>query len=92
MPLLLALGRQRRRQLDLCVPEDSLLGLQSDVQESQAYTEKPCVKNLKRENIFIFLNTHINVSKKEAMNLREGCNIHGRVGGRKGNGENDLKT
>ena len=33
---------RRQRQVDLC---EGQLGLQSELQDSQGYTEKPCLKN-----------------------------------------------
>jgi hypothetical protein len=41
MPLIPALGRQR--QADFCVTGQP--GLQSEFQDSQGYTEKPCLEN-----------------------------------------------
>ena len=41
MPFIPALGRQR--QADFWVPGQP--GLQSDFQDSQGYTEKPCLEN-----------------------------------------------
>jgi hypothetical protein len=43
MPLILALGRQR--QADFCVQGQP--GLQSELQDSQGYTEKPCLEKKK---------------------------------------------
>jgi hypothetical protein len=43
MPLIPALGRQR--QADFCVRGQP--GLQSEFQDSQGYTEKPCLKKKK---------------------------------------------
>jgi hypothetical protein len=43
MPLILALGRQR--QVDFWVQDQP--GLQSKFQDSQGYTEKPCLKKTK---------------------------------------------
>ena len=40
MPLILALGRQR--QSDFCVQDQP--GLHSEYQNSQGYTEKPCLE------------------------------------------------
>jgi hypothetical protein len=57
MPLIPALGRQR--QADFWVRGQP--GLQSEVQDSQGYTEKPCLKkkksksNLKKKKDFIFI-------------------------------------
>jgi hypothetical protein len=45
MPLMPALGRQR--QVDFWVRGQS--GLQSEFQDSQGYTEKPCLEKLKKE-------------------------------------------
>jgi hypothetical protein len=45
LPLVLALGRQR--QADFWVPGQ--LGLQSEFQDSQDYTEKPCLEKWKRK-------------------------------------------
>jgi hypothetical protein len=44
-PLIPALGRQR--QMDFCVPGQP--GLQSEFQDSQGYTEKPCLKKQKQK-------------------------------------------
>jgi hypothetical protein len=41
-----ALGRQRQRQADFWVRGQ--LDLQSEFQDSQGYTEKPCLKNKKK--------------------------------------------
>jgi hypothetical protein len=46
MPLIPALGRQR--QVDFWVRGQ--LGLQSEFQDSQGYTEKPCLKKPKTKN------------------------------------------
>jgi hypothetical protein len=46
MPLIPALGRQR--QADFWV--QSQPGLQSEFQDSQGYTEKPCLEKLKQTN------------------------------------------
>ena len=45
MPLIPALGRQR--QADFCVQGQP--GLQSEFQNSQGYTEKPCLKKTKKQ-------------------------------------------
>ena len=44
-PLVPALGRQR--QVDFCVRGQP--GLQSEFQDSQDYTEKPCLKKKKKK-------------------------------------------
>jgi hypothetical protein len=44
MPLIPALGRQR--QADFCIQGQP--GLQSEFQDSQGYTEKPCLKKNKK--------------------------------------------
>jgi hypothetical protein len=44
-PLIPALGRQR--QVDFSVQGQP--GLQSEVQDSQGYTEKPCLKKTKKQ-------------------------------------------
>jgi hypothetical protein len=44
-PLIPALGRQR--QADFCVQGQP--GLQSEFQDSQDYTEKPCLKNKQKQ-------------------------------------------
>jgi hypothetical protein len=44
MPLIPALGRQR--QADFCVRGQP--GLQSEFQDSQSYTEKPCLEKPKK--------------------------------------------
>jgi hypothetical protein len=49
MPLIPALGRQR--QADFCVRGQP--GLQSEFQDSQGYTEKPCLKKLKKKKKII---------------------------------------
>jgi hypothetical protein len=46
--LIPALGRQRQRQVDFCVRGQA--GLQSEFQDSQGYTEKPCLKNNNNNN------------------------------------------
>jgi hypothetical protein len=46
MPLILALGRQR--QADFWVRGQP--GLQSKLQDSQGYTEKPCLEKPKKQN------------------------------------------
>jgi hypothetical protein len=46
MPLNPALGRQR--QVDFRVQGQP--GLQNEFQDSQGYTEKPCLKNKRKEN------------------------------------------
>jgi hypothetical protein len=45
MPLIPALGRQRQRQADFGVRGQP--GLQSEFQDSQGYTEKPCLEKSK---------------------------------------------
>ena len=50
MPLIPALGRQR--QSNLWVQDQP--GLQSEFQDSQSYTEKPCLEKQTNENVFIF--------------------------------------
>jgi hypothetical protein len=45
MPLIPALRRQR--QADLCVQNQS--GLQSEFQDSQGYTEKPCLEKTNKK-------------------------------------------
>jgi hypothetical protein len=47
MPLIPALGRQRQRQVDFWVRGQP--GLQSELQDSQSYTEKPCLKKTKKK-------------------------------------------
>ena len=47
MPLIPALGRQR--QVDFWVQRQP--GLQSDFQDSQGYTEKPCLKTNKQTRV-----------------------------------------
>jgi hypothetical protein len=49
MPLIPALGRQR--QADFCVRGQP--GLQSEFQNSQSYTEKPCLEKLKISELSI---------------------------------------
>ena len=44
-PVIPALGRQR--QADFWIPGQ--LGLQSEIQDSQGYTEKPCLKKTKNK-------------------------------------------
>jgi hypothetical protein len=46
-PLIPALGRQRQRQADFWVWGQP--GLQSEFQDSQGYTEKPCLKKNKKQ-------------------------------------------
>jgi hypothetical protein len=48
MPLIPALGRQR--QADFWVRGQP--GLQSEFQDSQGYTEKPCLEKQKKKDIF----------------------------------------
>jgi hypothetical protein len=48
MPLIPALGRQRQRQADFRVRGQP--GLQSEFQESQGYTEEPCLKQKTKQN------------------------------------------
>jgi hypothetical protein len=47
MPLIPALGRQRQRQVDFWVRGHP--GLQHEFQDSQGYTEKPCLKNKNKQ-------------------------------------------
>jgi hypothetical protein len=46
MPLISALGRQRQANLLVL----GQLGLQSEFQDSQGYTEKPCFEKTKQNN------------------------------------------
>jgi hypothetical protein len=50
MPLIPALGRQR--QVDFWVRGQP--DLQSEFQDSQGYTEKPCLEKKKKEDLFIY--------------------------------------
>jgi hypothetical protein len=62
MPLIPALGRQR--QVDFWVRGQP--GLQSEFQDSQGYTEKPCLENKtkqKNKNIFRNLSASSNTFK-----------------------------
>jgi hypothetical protein len=47
MPVIPALGRQRQRQVDFWVRGQP--GLQSEFQESQGYTEKPCLEQTNKQ-------------------------------------------
>jgi hypothetical protein len=55
MPLIPALGKQR--QADFWVRGQP--GLQSEFQDSQGYTEKPCLKNKKKFLIINLLSNNI---------------------------------
>jgi hypothetical protein len=49
MPLIPALGRQRQRQVDFWVQGQP--GLQSEFQDSQGNTEKPCLEKKKEKEM-----------------------------------------
>jgi hypothetical protein len=55
MPLIPALGRQR--QVDFWVRGQS--GLQSEFQDSQSYTEKPCLEKQKKKQKQIYIYVYV---------------------------------
>jgi hypothetical protein len=64
MPLITALGRQR--QVDFWVRGQP--GLQSEFQDSQGYTEKPCLEKEKEKKLISYISVN-RVASDEQHNL-----------------------
>jgi hypothetical protein len=56
---------QRWRQMDLCEFEVCLMDRESEFQDSQGYTEKPCFQKLQEELLW-FWSSGTEVNKKPA--------------------------
>jgi hypothetical protein len=70
-PLIPALGRQRQRQRQADFSVRGLPGLQSEFQDSQGHTEKPCLENNTKHNITKQNKTKQNKTKQNKTKKRK---------------------